>query len=135
MYYDKRKLAISIFETIIGLVLIVFGITGKIDSGVWSAVGTALVAVGIGSILRFVKYRTDENYRNRIDTEIADERMSHLRLKSWGIAAYAFIIAAGIAAIVLLINDMRGQASVLGYCICFVLIVYLISYLILQKKE
>ena len=135
MYYDNKKLALSIFEIFLGIVLIVLGIIGKIDSNVWSAVGTAIMAVGIGSVVRHVKYRTDARYRERIDTEVADERMSHLRLKAWGVAGYVFILAAGVAAIVFLIAEKREQAMILAFSICFILVVYLIAYLVLQKKN
>ncbi len=135
MYYDNKKLALSIFEIFLGIALIVLGIIGKIDSDVWSAVGTAIMAVGIGSVVRHIKYRTDERYRERIDTEVADERMAHLRLKAWAVAGYIFLFAAGVVTIIFLVMEKREQAMMLAFFICFILVVYLIAYLVLQKKN
>ena len=135
MYYNNKKLILSIVELVIGSILIVLGIKGKIDSTLWSGAGGGLVAVGVAQIIRTIKYKTDPEFKKTVDTELTDERLKYLRLKAWAFAGYAFLISSGVVAIGLMITGKREPAMILGFCICFMLIAYLVSYVIIQRKE
>ena len=135
MYYNNKKLVLSIITAVIGLIIIALGVSNKLDSAVWSAVGVGFTAIGIAKILRNIKYRTDEKYREMIDIEAADERKKYIRMKAWSISGYAFVIVAAVASLIMRIKNMNAEADLLGFCVCFVLLAYLISMFILQKKE
>ena len=67
MYYNNRRLLLSVFWTVLGAVLLTLSIMEKIDSGIFSGMGGALMAIGILQIIRNVKYRKNSDYKEKID--------------------------------------------------------------------
>ena len=134
MYYNNKRLALSIFWVILGVVLMVLTIGGKLDSSLYAGMGGALTAVGVLQILRNLKYRRDSEYREKIDTEASDERNRFLRGMSWSWAGYITILVEGIGVIVAMVTKQEAVQHVLSYSVCLILCVYWISYLILSKK-
>ncbi len=134
MYYNKKKLAVSIFWVILGVTLIILEGTGRISDPIYSSMGGALVAIGFLQIVRNVKYHTDEEYREKIDIEYKDERKSYIRMKAWSWAGTLFIMAAGVVSIFLYITKQTESGRIISYCMCAVLVFYWISYMVLQKK-
>ena len=72
MKYEKR-IFISIFWIILGLILIVCGFTNTLDT-FWQGMGFAFLIIGILQTIRQIKYRKDNLYRENFDTEMNDER-------------------------------------------------------------
>ena len=83
MYYNNRRLALSIFWVVVGAVLVVLSLTEVLDSSVYAGMGGALMAVGCLQAIRNVKYRKDPEFREKVDIELSDERSKYLRMKSW----------------------------------------------------
>ena len=54
----------------------VLSIAEVLDSSLYSGMGGALTAVGILQTIWHIRYRNDPAYREKIDTEIHDERSS-----------------------------------------------------------
>lgn len=135
MYYNKRKLYISIMWVILGIALILMDIIGVINNPICSGIGGGWLAIGIMQIYKNVKYHSDEEYREKIDISYEDERNRYIRMKAWSWAGYLFIIVAAIVSIVLAVMKMTLISQILGYCICAVLVFYWIAYIILQKKN
>ena len=96
--------------------------------------GGGLIAVGLLQIARNLRYRRDPAYREKIDTEVSDERNRFLRMKSWSWAGYITVIAEGIAAIVAAVRGQETVQLVLSYSVCLLLAAYYISYLVLSRK-
>ena len=92
MYYNNRRLLLSVFWTVLGAVLLTLSIMEKIDSGIFSGMGGALMAIGILQIIRNVKYRKNSDYKEKIDILEKDERCKYLRLKAWGWAGYLVVL-------------------------------------------
>ncbi len=134
MYYNGKKLALSIFWAVLGLVLVVLSVTEVLDSSIYSGMGGALMAVGILQIIRNVKYRTDADYREKIDTEANDERNRFLRMKSWSWAGYITILIEGLGVVAAMLLGQHTVQLVLSYSVCLILLVYWISYLVLGRK-
>ena len=134
MYYNNKRLALNIFWILLGAVLIVLTLTEKLDSSIYSGMGGALMAVGVLQLVRTVKYRKDAGYREKVDTEISDERNRFLRMKSWSWAGYCTILIEGIGVIVAMILGERTIQLLLSYSVCLILVVYWVAYLILSRK-
>ena len=103
MFYDNKRLALSTFWVLIGVVLIGLAAAEILDNSIYSGMGGALIAVGILQIARIVRYRKDSDYREKIDTEIDDERNKFLRMKSWSWTGYAVVIAEAVGSVVALV--------------------------------
>ena len=134
MYYNNKRLALNIFWIVLGIVLIVLTLTEKLDSSIYSGMGGALTAVGILQLARTVKYRKDADYREKVDTEISDERNRFLRMKSWSWAGYCTILVEGIGVIVAMVLGERTVQLVLSYSMCLLLVVYWVSYRVMSRK-
>lgn len=134
MYFNNRKLALSIFWVVLGAVLIGLSVAEIIDPTLYSAMGAALAVIGVLQIRRNLKYRKDPEYREKIDIEMGDERLTNLRMRSWAWTGYATVLAAAVGSLIAMALGQEVVQTVLGYTVCFVLVVYWISYLILNKK-
>ena len=134
MYYNNKRLALTVFWIVLGAVLVVLTVTEVLDSSIYSGMGGALMAVGTLQLIRAIKYRKDSEYREKVDTELGDERNRFLRMKSWSWAGYLTILIEGIGAIIAMILGERTVQLVLSYSVCLVLVIYWVAYVILSKK-
>ena len=135
MYYNNKRLALTVFWIVLGAVLVVLTVTEVLDSSIYSGMGGALMAVGTLQLIRAVKYRKDSEYKEKVDTELGDERNRFLRMKSWSWAGYFTILIEGIGAIIAMALGERTVQLVLSYSVCLVLVIYWIAYVILSKKN
>ena len=135
MYYNKRKMFVSIMWVILGSALLILSFVGILDNPMYSGIGGGWLGVGVMQIYKNLKYHSNEDYKEKIDIELTDERNRYLRMQAWSWAGYLFIIGAAIVSIVLFIMKQSVYGQILSYCMCSVLVLYWISYLLLQKKN
>lgn len=134
MYYSKKRLALQIFWVVLGAVLIALCMTGALDSSIYSGMGGGLIAVGALQIAKTVKYRKNPEYREKVDTEIRDERNSFLRMKSWSWTGYILVLVEGVGAVVALILGNQSLQMLFCYTVCLIVGVYWVVYMILSRK-
>ncbi len=134
MYYNKKKLMVSIMWVVVGAALLILDIAGVINNPIYSGIGGGWLAIGIMQIYKNLKYHSNTDYKEKIDVEYTDERNRYIRMKAWSWAGYLFIIGAAISSLVLFVLDMTLIGQILSYCICAVLVLYWGAYMILQKK-
>ena len=131
----NKRLVLSIFWLILGIALIVLSALDILDSTMWSGMGGGLCGVAVLQIVRNLRLRRSEAYREKEEIAVNDERNRYLRLKAWSWAGYLFVLASGAANIVLLILRLRAYAVMMSFCLCFVLFTYCAAYYILQHRE
>ena len=134
MYYNNKRLALSIFWAVVGLMLTVLSVTEVLDSSIYSGMGGGLMAVGVLQSIRNVKYRKDADYREKIDVEANDERNRFLRMKSWSWAGYIAILVEAAGVIVAIILGEETVRLILSFSVCLILVAYWVSYLVLSRK-
>ncbi len=134
MYYDRNKLMLSIFWIILGAVLVVLSFAEVLDSSFYAGMGGAFLAVGVMQVIRQLRYRKDPEYKEKIDIEAGDERNKYLRGLSWSWAGYISVLTGAIGTIVAKLMGQETVMMVLSSCVCFIMCVYWISYLILKRK-
>ncbi|MCI5944866.1 MAG: hypothetical protein MRZ41_09245 [Eubacterium sp.] len=134
MYYNNRRLLLSVFWTVLGAVLLTLSIMEKIDSGIFSGMGGALMAIGILQIIRNVKYRKNSDYKEKIDILEKDERCKYLRLKAWGWAGYLVVLLEAIGSVIAMILGEQLIMQVLLVSVALIVGIYAISYMILNRK-
>ena len=132
--YNNKRLALSIFWVVLGVVLLGLSIAEVLDSSLYSGMGGALITVGVLQIIRNLKYRKDPDYREKIDTEINDERNKYLRMKSWAWTGYMVVLVEAIGVVAAMILGQRTIRLILSYSVCLILVVYWITYLLLSRK-
>ena len=134
MYYNNRKLILSIFWMILGAVLLGLSVTEVLDSSMYAGMGGALIAVGALQLARNLRYRKDPEYREKIDTEANDERNRFLRMKSWSWTGYIVVLAEGFGSVAAMVLGKRELQLTLAYSVWLILVVYWISFFIISKK-
>ena len=134
MYYNNKRLALSIFWMVLGIVLIILNMTDVLDQSIYSGMGSALTVVGFFQAMRNLRYRKDEDYREKIDTELGDERNSFLRMKSWAWTGYIVVLAEGIGVVIAMITGQELLCRVLSWSVCLIVGVYWITYMVLSRK-
>ena len=132
--YNNKKLALSIFWVVLGIVLIVLSIKEVLNSSLYAGMGGALAAVGVLQAVRNFKYQKDPEYKEKIDTEITDERNTFLRMKSWSWAGYITVLIEGIGVIAAMAAGQRTIQLTLAYSMCLLTVADWVAYLILNTR-
>ena len=134
MYNNNRRLILSIFWVVLGLVLFVLSVAEILDPTYFSAMGVALVVVGTLQIIRNLRYRKDKEYKKKIDIEVTDERNRFLRLQSWAWTGYIVVMIEAAGSIVAAVLGQEIVRQVLSFSVCLIVCVYWISWFVLSRK-
>ena len=129
----NKRLIANIVEIAVGLVLAVCGHMGLIDE-YWSGMGTALVVVSGIMLFRQFRYKTNVEYKEKVDIEVKDERNKHLRRMAWSWTGYLFVVIAAFGSIIFKIVGMDTYSMAAGFAVCLLITLYWISYVILRRK-
>lgn len=129
----SRRIILSVMWVVIGVVLNILCYMNLLDS-FWSGFGVGFVMVGAIQIFRQVKYRTNDDYKEKVDVEMSDERNKYLSMKAWAWTGYIFVIVAAIATIVFKMTGYDDVMMVSSAYICLLVLLYYISYMILKRK-
>ncbi|MBO4937796.1 MAG: hypothetical protein J6C98_02180 [Oscillospiraceae bacterium] len=129
----NRRFAASILWIVVGIGLMIWCWLGSADE-YWNGMGTALVVVGILQLVRHIRYRTDEAYRENVDVEAGDERNKYIAMKAWSWAGYLYVMIAAVASVVLKIAGFEELVPLTAGSVCLIMVIYWLSYLFLRKK-
>lgn len=132
MKQDRRVIA-SICYVVLGAVLLVLGMMEVVDE-FWSGMGGALVVVGVLQVVRFFRYRNNEEYCEKAEIAVKDERNHYLRNKAWAWSGYLFVLIAAAAVIVFKIVGQDTLSFAASMAVCLLLVLYWVSFLVLSKK-
>ena len=130
---NNKNLYLSIFWIVLGAILSVRQFGNNLES-YWSGLGIALLVVGSLQLIKQIKYRTNEQYRENIDIQNSDERYKYIGNKAWAWAGYLYVMIACAAIIVLQILGLREISHMLSLTVCALLILYWVSYMFLRRK-
>ena len=134
MYNNNRRLILSIFWVVLGLVLFVLSVAEILDPTYFSAMGVALAVVGTLQVIRHLRYRKDKEYKEKIDIEVTDERNRFLRLQSWAWTGYIVVMVEAAGSIAAAVLGQEIVRQVLSYSVCLIVCVYWITWLVLSRK-
>ena len=129
---NNKRFIVSIIEIVVGTSLIIGSFMGVDEY--WSGMGTAFLVVGILNIIRVVKYKKNDEYREKWDIEVNDERNKYLRLKSWAWAGYLFVMSGAIGTIGFKLAGKEDLMKMASYSVCYIMILFWISNIFLRKK-
>lgn len=132
MKNDKRVI-MSIIWVVIGVILVGSGFAGKVDS-FWNGMGSALLVVGALQLLRYYRFNKNEAYREKMETEVNDERNHFIRNKAWAWAGYIFILVAAVLTIGFKLMGQELLSTAAAMAVCLMLVLYWGAYMILKRK-
>ena len=129
----RKKLIASIIEIIVGGALLISSLFGVVDE-FWSGMGTSLFIIGVIFLSKNIKYKTNEEYREKLDIETNDERNKYISLKAWAWAGYIFVLLGGVGTIIFKLIGKEDLMMMASASVCLIMILYWISYTVLKKK-
>ena len=132
MSKDKRYL-FSIFYIIVGAILIGLSFAGMVDE-FWNGMGSGLLVIGVIQLIRFYRFNKNEEYRQKIEIEMSDERNHFIRGKAWAWAGYLFVFVSAAATIVLKIAGQDLLSMAASFALCLLLVLFWGSYHVLKRK-
>ena len=124
---------LSLFWVLLGGGLMLGGRAGVVEP-YWGGAGFGLLAAGILQLVRHIRYRTNEEYRERVDVSRGDERNKYLASKAWAWTGYLFVLISAIAHIALRAMGEDLLADGAAMALCLQLVLYWVSYLVLKRK-
>jgi hypothetical protein len=130
---NNKRLIASIVEIVLGIVLTVCGALGVVDS-YWSGMGSALIVVGAIFLIRQIRYKTDKTYQENVDVANHDERNRYIAMKAWSWAGYFFVMISALGSIIFKISGNDQYSQFAGSCVCLIIVLYWVSYMILKRK-
>ena len=128
-----RRIIAHVLCAAVGITLLLLGMLGVLDS-FWSGMGSALLVVAALRFVQMIRFRRDEAYREKVETEVSDERNRFLRDRAWAWTGYLFVLTASVCTIVLKVMGQELLSMASGYAVCLMLVIYWVSYLILRRK-
>ena len=128
-----RRAVIHGFYMLLGATLVALGV-GEVVDAFWSGMGGGLLGVGIVGLIQLYRLKRDDAYREKMETEVKDERNAFIRNKAWAWAGSLFILIAAVAVIVLQVMGQELLSQAASYALCLMLILYWVAYLILRRK-
>lgn len=130
---QDRRIVAAIIYIVLGAVLLALGMMEVVDE-FWSGMGGALVIVGVLRMVQFFRYRNNEEYREKTEVAAKDERNHYIRNKAWAWAGYCFMLIAAVATIAFRVAGQDTLSSAASMSICVMLVLYWVSYMVLQRK-
>ncbi len=134
----KKKLKIRLFIAIgyifIGLLMIILFNIIKTENSFLSSFGFALIVIGIVHIRNYtIITKNEETIRKREIAEM-DERNIAIANKAKSVSFIIYVILACVCVVILELFNKTQLATVLSSTVCVLILIYWISYWIINKK-
>ena len=86
-------------------------------------------------LFRQFRYKTNDEYKEKVDVELRDERNKYLRMMAWSWTGYFFVIIAAFASIIFKVAGMDIYSLASGLAVCLLITIYWISFFVLKRKH
>ena len=129
----KKDIVLGVIWLLLGLALTVLCCLETLDA-FWSGVGSALMVVGVVRLLRSYRLSRSDIYREKREVAETDERFHFIRNKAWAWSGYLFILISAICTIVFRILGQDLLCMVCSGAVCLMLVLFWVSFFILNKK-
>ena len=129
----KTRLNTAIIMISVGIIFTVSSIFA--DSEMASTFGAVFLVMGIARVVQYKRLLNDPEEMHRREIVEKDERNVMLWTKARSLAFVIYIIALGIAVIVLQLMEMIQAANIVSWCLMGFVVIYWICYFIIVKKN
>ena len=129
----KTRLNTAIIMIGVGIIFTVSSIFA--DSEMASTFGAVFLVMGIARVVQYKRLLNDPEEMRRREIVEKDERNVMLWTKARSLAFVIYIIALGIAVIVLQLMEMSQAANIVSWCLMGFVVIYWICYFIIVKKN
>lgn len=136
----KRKLIGSIICFTLGIIGLIFLAisSGTISEDLFSYISgfsSGIIVVGIVTLIKYTRVMKNQEMTKKIENANNDERLRIINNESMAITLRISLIVEAVISMICAVNNKMEIAECLGFAICFQIIVYLITYFIVNKKN
>ena len=136
----KRKLIGSIICFTLGIIGLIFLAisSGTISEDLFSYISgfsSGIIVVGIVTLIKYTRVMKNQEMTKKIENANNDERLKIINNESMAITLRIILIVEAVISMICSVNNKMEIAECLGFAICFQIIVYLITYFIVNKKN
>lgn len=132
MKYSK-KIWLSGFWCVLGAILIGLSFAGVVDE-FWNGMGSGLFIIGLIQVIKQLRYRSDEEYREQVDIALDDERNKYISSRAWAWAGYLYVLIAAVVVVVARILGYDETSMMAAWSVCLLVAFYWVSYMVLRRK-
>lgn len=129
----KKYTFLNTLYIIAGVILFGLGVFEIVDS-FWSGMGSTLCVIGIIRFVRNYRLNKDEEYREKVEIELTDERNRFIRNKAWAWAGYLYILISASLCIIFKIMNQNDLSMYASGSTCLVMVLFWVSYIYLKRK-
>ena len=129
----KTRLNTAIIMIGVGIIFTISSIFA--DSEMASTFGAVFLVMGIARVVQYKRLLNDPEEMRRREIIETDERNVMLWTKARSLTFVVYIIALGIAVIVLQLMEMSQAANIVSFCMMGFIVIYWICYFIIVKKN
>lgn len=130
----KMKRILSWIYISLGIFMIVIFNLVKTDNAFLSYFGFSLFVVGVAQLRKYARIIKNEETLRKYEIAESDERLIQIAAKARGAAFAIYIIVSCVLSILLHLFEKTALATFLGGTVCFLVLVYWISYILISKK-
>lgn len=136
----KRKLIRTAICFVLGIACLIFVAFNfeKIDENLLSYLSgcsTGIITIGIITLIKYTRVMKNGKMRKELENANNDERLKIINNESMAISFRISVLVEAVISIICAIYNKMEIAEYLGFAICFQIIVYLITYFIISKKN
>jgi len=136
----KRKLIKAAICLVLGIIsLIILAINYKIISeellSYLSGFSSGIIVIGVITLIKYTRVMKNEKMSKELENANNDERLKIINNESMAISFRISVLVEAVISIICAIYNKMEIAEYLGFAICFQIIVYLITYFIISKKN
>ena len=136
----KRKLIGSIICFTLGIIGLIFLAisSGTISEDLFSYISgfsSGIIVVGIVTLIKYTRVMKNQEMTKKIENANNDERLKIINNESMAISFRISLIVEAVISMIAAINNKMEIAECIGFAICFKIVVYLITYFIVNKKN
>ena len=100
-----------------------------------SGFSTGIIVVGIITVIKYIRVMKNEKMSKELENVNNDERLKVINNEAMAISFRISVLAEAVISIICAVNNKIEVAEYLGFAICFQVVVYLITYFIISKKN
>ena len=136
----KRKLIGSMICFILGISSLIFLAISyeKISEELLSYLSgfsSGIIVIGIITLIKYTRIMKNEKISKKLENANNDERLKIINNKSMAISFRISVIIEAVISMICAVYNKMEIAEYLGLAICFQIIVYLLTYFIVNKKN
>ncbi len=129
----NKKLLFYIAFALIGLGILAQSLLKNPDDQFWNIIGVVFFLTSLINIYRIFKYKTNEEYAQKITIQNNDERNKFLADKAKSAAFYIYIEISGIGVLIFRMFGYYEISQMFAYSICILVFLYWLSYSIIKR--